>query len=155
MQLRLDFEGHGWLTLMLTHGPQRVELVGGYLLDTPADLLEAVLRLLRDGQEERVVFDQEPDLWLLRMRKLPGELLRIEVHFLEEVDPPAEELGEPLFRHTERAERFAAMLYAEYERLVGQGLEEDYGKIWGMYPFPRPALDLLAHVLRERSVIPG
>jgi hypothetical protein len=155
MQLRLECEGEGWLTLTLAHGPQRAALLGGYLRDTPRELLESLVRLLNDSREERVLFDQEPDAWLLRLRILPGRLLRIEVHFMEGDVPPPDPPAELLFRHTEPADRFAACVFAEFERVVAEGVETDYGYWWGLHPFPCRALDSLGHVLRERNVIPG
>ena len=153
MQVQLDFKGAGWLTFTLTHGPQSVALYGGYLLHTPRDLLRSLVHLLNDAPEERVFFDQEPARWMLRMRLLPGRLLRIEVHFAADDDPFSDPLGEPLFRHTEPAEAFATRVYREFERLVDAGLENDYGRLWDGQPFPRDVLDSLAHLLRKRTAI--
>jgi hypothetical protein len=152
MQVRLNLEGHGWLTLSLAHGEQEVELVASYLRDTPRELLEALARLLRGGSEERIVFLQEPGEWLLRLRKLPGGLLRIEVYGPSEDGPIPEPLGEPVFRQTEPVERFAARVLGEFSRLLREGGEDEYARRWGLAPFPRRAYEALTSALGDRPV---
>jgi hypothetical protein len=155
MQARLELMGHGWLTLSLSHGEQAAELVASYLHDTPRELLEALVRLLSDEGEARVVFHQEPGEWLLRMRRFSGELLRIEVHGPSEDGPVPEPLGEPMFRHTEPAERFTARILGEFDRVLREGGEEGYARSWSLDPFPRRAYEALTHALRERGLRPG
>jgi hypothetical protein len=150
MQVRLEMDGAGWMRLLLTHGPQSIQLAASYLHDTPRELLEALTRLLsHTPQEERVAFLFEPDEWLLRLRPLAGGLLRIEVHGPGDDGPPPEPFGEPRFRHTEPADRFAARVFGEFQRVLGEGGEADYVHRWGL-PFPRRAYDALASVLRDR-----
>jgi hypothetical protein len=150
MQVRLEFEGSGWMRVSLTHGGQAAELLASYLDDTPRELLEALVRLVRTGGEDRILFNEEPGERPLRLRVLSGGLLRIEVHPPGEDGPPPEPLGEPLFRHTEPAERFAARVAAEFARVLREGGEAAYRDRWG-YPFPRHAYDELTALLRQRD----
>jgi hypothetical protein len=146
MQVRLDMEDAGWLTLTLVHGPQTVRIDGGYLVDSPRDLLEALVTLMAGGEREaRVIFNQEPGEWVLRLRMLSGRLLRIEVHGPGEDGPP-EPLGEPVFRHTEPVERFASRVRDEFQRQ----LSEEYDRRWGLSRFPRRAFDALGTALEIR-----
>lgn len=154
MYVRLEFVGPGWMALSLSDGAHKVEIVASYLRDTPRDLLESLAQLLSGQREARILVNEEPAEWLLRLRLLPGELLRMEVHGPGGDGPPPEPLGEPVFRHTERAERFAARVLGEFERLLREGGEDGYRYHWGLYPFPRRAYDSLAHILRERDVLP-
>lgn len=148
MQVRLDMEGEGWLTLTLTHGPQTVQIVGGYLVDSPRDLLDALVRLMAGGEREiRVIFNQEPGEWVLRLRMLSGRLIRVEVHGPGEDGPP-EPLGEPVFRHTQPVERFASTVWHEFQRQLSEGGEAEYDHRWGLYRFPRRAFDALAVALK-------
>ncbi len=155
MQVRITDLEAGWLTLSLVHGEQAVELVASYLRDTPRELLEALVRLLGGEPEARIFVEHEPDVSLLRLRMLPGELLRIEVHGPGNDGPPPEPLGEPAFRHTEPAERFAARVLGEFDRLLREGGEAGYERRWGLYPFPRRPYDALTHILCERGLRPG
>lgn len=155
MQVRITGLDAGWMTLSLAHGEQAAELVASYLRDTPRDLLEALVRLLHGEQEARILVEHEPDVSLLRLRLLPRELLRIEVHGPGDDGPPPEPLGEPVFRHTEPAERFAARVLGEFDRLLREGGEAGYLSRWCLYPFPRRACDALARVLRDRGLRPG
>ncbi|HEX6911696.1 MAG TPA: hypothetical protein VF142_14940 [Longimicrobium sp.] len=85
---------------------------------------------------------------------MPGELLRIEVHGPGDDGPPPEPLGEPVFRHTEPAERFAARVLGAFDALLREGGEAEYARRWGLYPFPRGPYDALAQLLRDRG-LPG
>lgn len=149
MQVRLEMKGAGWMQLDLAHGPDEVGIFSGYLVDSPGDLLDALVRLLTAAETEaRVLFNAEPGEWVLRMRMLPGRLLRVEVHGPGEDGPPPEPLGEPVFRHTEPAERFAARVWHEFHRLLREHGEDGYQRLWGMYPFPRRGYDALEAALR-------
>ena len=155
MQVRLEFVGPGWMILSITHGQQAAQLVASYLRDTPRDLLEALVRVLHGEPEARILVEHEPDVSLLRLRLLPGELLRIEVHGPGDDGPPPEPLDEPVFRHTEPAERFAGRVLGELDGLLREGGEAGYGQRWGLHPFPRRPYDALAQVLRDRGLRPG
>jgi hypothetical protein len=89
-------------------------------------------------------------------RRLPGwwadtyrlELLRVEVYGPGEDGPPPDPLTDPVFRHTEPAERFAARVRHEFERALREHGEAGYERLWGLYPFPRRAYDALGDALR-------
>lgn len=147
--------GPGWMRLMLTHGPQSVELIASYLNDTPRELLDALLRVLGREREARVILVEEPGEALMRLRVLPGELLRIETYAPTEDGPPPDDPGEPVFRHTEPAERFAARIWSELGRLLREHGEDGFHRQWGLRGFPRHEYDTLEALLRARDVLPG
>ena len=141
MQFRIASLEHGWAELVLTHGEQRAEIVASYLSDSPAELLSALVLLMRGSDEERVVFEGEPGRTVMRLRRLGGDLVRIEVSGGPgEDDDPA---GPPWFRHTEPLERLARRVHGEFARLLREIGAEGYRRGWGMYAFPeRPFREL-------------
>lgn len=155
MQVRMELTGPGWMRLTLAHGPRSVELIASYLNDTPRELLDALLRVLNGEREARVVLVEEPGEAVMRLRVLPGELLRIETYAPTEDGPPPGDPGEPVFRHTELAERFAARVWGELGRLLREHGEDGFHRHWGLGGFPRQEYDTLEALLRARDVLPG
>ncbi|HEV2733854.1 MAG TPA: hypothetical protein VGV85_03410 [Longimicrobiaceae bacterium] len=131
--------------LVLSHGEQRAEIDTSYPSDSPSDLLGALVLMMRGSDEERVVFEGEPGRTVLRLRRLGGHLVRIEVSGGpgDDADPS----GPPWFRHTEPLARFAGRVHDEFARLRREVGPEGHQRGWGIYGFPERPFRELARLL--------
>lgn len=135
----------GWAELWISHGSQEGTILASYLRDSPAELLSGLVRLLRGSSEERVLFEGEPGLTVMRLRRLPGDLARIEVSGGPSEDDDPED--PPWFRHTEPLTRFATRVHSEFGRLLRELGPDGYQRGWGMYGFPQRPFDDLGRLI--------
>lgn len=149
MQFQVRSIQNGWAEFRISHGEQQGTIIASYLSDSPAELLAALSRLLQGSRDERVIFEGEPGVTILRLRQLPGELARIEVSGgpSQDDDP----CGPPWFRHTEPLPRFARRVHAEFARLLRELGPGGYQKAWVMYGFPHHPFDRLGQLLVQHG----
>lgn len=101
---------------------------------------------MRGVDEERVVFEGEPGKTVLRLRRLGGHLVRIEVSGGPgEDDDPSDP---PWFRHTEPLARFAGRVHGEFARLLREIGPEGCRRGLQMYGFPERPFRELARLLQ-------
>ena len=148
MKFQVRSLDQGWAELWLSHGEQEGTIIASYLSDSPAELLAALGRLIQGSREERVIFEGEPGVIVMRLRRLAGNLARVEISGgpSEDDDPH----GQLWFRHTEPLPRFARRVYAEFKRLLDELGPAGYQKAWGLYSFPQRPFDELGKLLSKQ-----
>ncbi|MBB4638296.1 hypothetical protein [Longimicrobium terrae] len=147
MLFHFELHDAGWATVFFAQGAASHELPFSYLRDSPRDMIEAVVRLLRGSAEERVTFMQEPGEVVLQMRRLAGDLIHLKLFEGEDWGMADVAGGEPVFRHKLPLARLPGIVEAEFGRMLRESSPADYQARWG-FAFPAQPLEEMRARLR-------
>lgn len=147
MIFRFELHDAGWATVSFVQGPTSYQTPFSYLRDSPRELAEAVVRLMRGSAEERVTFMQEPGEVVLQMRRLAGDLIHLKLFQGEDWGMADVDGGEPVFRHKLPLARFAEVVQAEFGRLMTESSPAEYQARWG-FALPAQPLEDVRALLR-------
>ena len=147
MNFTITKMGQGWTEMRLSHGRQEGTILASNIRDSPAELLSALVQLLRGSNGERVVFEAEPGYTVLNIRRLSGDMVRI-----EDFGGPSEDddpNGPPWLVVTQKVQHFARGIRSEFARLLRELGPDGYARSWGSYGFPRRSFDTRGKLLEE------
>jgi hypothetical protein len=127
--------GSGWSEAGILDGVDKAILTASHLSDALRELTEAVIALLRGGEEGRCAWQEEPGehRWIFRRR---GDHLTIDILCFDDTfSTEADERGKPVFSSECSLLRFAGQLRDQLAKLLDEHGAKGYQRNWGT-PFP-------------------
>ncbi|MGD1921495.1 MAG: hypothetical protein ACFCAD_22960 [Pleurocapsa sp.] len=136
--IQYNLTGRGWAECILEIDDQKITVTASYLSDALADLLDAVVSIVRGANEARAKFQEEPGEYRWIFTRLPPDKLRICILWFSNtfISTKLDIEGEKAFETECRIRTFAEAILSASQRVLEVNGIEGYQEKWVNYKFP-------------------
>lgn len=139
MVIAIDYNliGRGWSECIIEVDEQKVHLTASYLSDALADLLDAVVSLVKGADEATVSFTEEPGEYRWRLKRSSQDRIWIVIYWFDEIwSDRSDERGEIILEAQCRLRTFAGAVLSASQRVLATHGLEGYRQQWVKHEFP-------------------
>ena len=137
ISIQYNLTGAGWSECIVEIDDHQVHLTASYLSDALADLLNAVVAVVRDADQATASFTEEPGEYRWCFRRVSPDRLCIRILWFNEMwsDRPDEE-GKVLLEAECRLRTFTGAVLSASQRILATYGLEGYREQWVKHEFP-------------------
>ena len=135
--LEYNLTGRGWSECIVEINDKNARLTASYLSDALADLLNAVISVVRGNDEATALFMEEPGEYRWQFKRISKERLSVRILWFDETLNNRLGLEGKVILETEcRLRTFAGATLSASQRVLEIYGLEGYRERWGNHNFP-------------------